>query len=291
MEHRLPDTVATLKRWSKDTQLLAAGVLLVAGLAHGDRALALDESIPCDPEPTDMAISYSDVVSCSIDIVGDVDIFRFSGTAGEVVTVRGSKLAGGPNTAPCLELFDPQGGVVGSHCLSQGARIDAALAQTGTYSVLVSEFFNDNTMDYTFLVERVAPPSAGAGYICPGCELQDSIDPIGDHDLFFFVGTAGDVISILASKLAGGPNTAPCLELFDPQGGVVDSHCLAQGAQIDATLAQTGPYSILVSEFPNDNTMDYTLSYQCVVGVCFDIFIFADGFESGDTSAWSSTLP
>lgn len=49
--------------------------------------LATDESIPCDPEPTDMMIDYSESVSCNIDSAGDTDIYRFNGQPGEVVSI------------------------------------------------------------------------------------------------------------------------------------------------------------------------------------------------------------
>lgn len=159
---------------------LALTILVFATLTQADAAMA-DESIPCDPEPTDMVISYGDAVSCSIDVVGDVDIFRFSGADGDVVTLLASRTAG----------FNP----------------------------------------------------------------------------------------------------TPCIELFDPTGAPVDSDCNFNGARIDLTLGQTGVHSMLVSVNANNQTMGYTLSYQCILGVCFDLIIFADDFESGDTSAWSSSVP
>jgi hypothetical protein len=271
MTSRLLAAIATSVPSPDVRSFLALATLVFATLTQTGPVLALDESIPCDPEPTEMAISYSDAVSCSIDVLGDVDLFRFSGTAGDVITLLGSRLSGG---IPCVELFDPAGGPAGSHCSNQGARINATLGQTGLYSILVSELSNDNTMDYTLVVERVAPPSISARHICPGCELQDNIDPIGDLELFFFSGTAGDVITLLGSRLSGG---IPCVELFDPAGGPAGSHCSNQGARIDATLGQTGLYSILVSELSNDNTMDYVLSHQCIVGVCVDLCEAADG--------------
>lgn len=118
-----------------------------------------------------------------------------------------------------------------------------------------------------------------------------SIDPPGDVDIFRFLGTAGDVVTVRASRVGGGN---PCVELFDPGGGQVDDICGASVAGIDATLGQTGLYSILASENGSsggNQVMDYTLSYQCIVGACIDIFIFADGFESGDTTAWSGSVP
>ena len=47
-------------------------------------AFATVEGVPCSPEPTDMVISYGDLVTgtnCDISPAGDTDIFRFSGTA------------------------------------------------------------------------------------------------------------------------------------------------------------------------------------------------------------------
>lgn len=51
------------------------GLLLCCGIPTlGEAAV---EGIPCTPEPTDMIISYGDVVTCAIDVIGDTDVFRF----------------------------------------------------------------------------------------------------------------------------------------------------------------------------------------------------------------------
>jgi len=39
----------------------------------------------CAPEPGVTDVSYGDLVKCQIDIVGDSDLFRFQGQAGEVI--------------------------------------------------------------------------------------------------------------------------------------------------------------------------------------------------------------
>jgi hypothetical protein len=36
----------------------------------------------CPAEPLDMLIGYEEVITCQIGIVGDTDIFHFTGTAG-----------------------------------------------------------------------------------------------------------------------------------------------------------------------------------------------------------------
>ena len=103
--------------------------------------------------------------------------------------------------------------------------------------------------------------------------LPDAIDPVGDMDLFFFQGSNGDTVAIQATRQSGG---TPCVELFDPDGVQIDKVCtILSSARIDATLDQTGTHSILVTEYGNDATMDYALSYQCI-GDCPHTPLFVD---------------
>ena len=119
-------------------------------------------------------------------------------------------------------------------------------------------------MDYGLSLERIAPPSASATPINPGGVLSDTIDPVGDMDLFFFQGSNGDTVAVQAARQSGGN---PCIQLFDPDGMMIGGTCGGSTARIDASLDQTGIHSILVFEWSNDTTMDYGLSYQCI-GVC-----------------------
>ena len=102
------------------------------------------------------------------------------------------------------------------------ARIDVTLDQTGTHSILVTEYGNDATMDYALALERIMPPSASATPINPGQMLPDAIDPVGDMDLFFFQGSNGDTVAVQATRQGGG---TPCVELFDPDGVQIDKVC------------------------------------------------------------------
>ncbi len=122
-------------------------------------------------------------------------------------------------------------------------------------------------MGYGLALERVAPPSPSAPVIPYGTTRSDGLDPVGDVDLFAFDGTTGDTVVVQASRLNGGH---PCVELFRPDGTRLGSHCPynSSSARIDAALDQTGPYTILVSEWANDQTMGYGLALQCVSGPC-----------------------
>ena len=78
----------------------------------------------CDPEPTNMLLTYGDTVTCSIEVVGDTDGFRFSGTAGEKVIILAGKRAGGFAPGVCVELFGSPagGGAARGPCLRMGSR-------------------------------------------------------------------------------------------------------------------------------------------------------------------------
>ena len=73
------------------------GILVFSGQAMGYQ---------CSSEPTDDLIKYGDTVTCTIDPIGDIDKFRFPGSAGDTVAVQATRQGGG---TPCVELFDPDG--------------------------------------------------------------------------------------------------------------------------------------------------------------------------------------
>jgi hypothetical protein len=233
------------------------GVLLaLPGVAR-----AASEGVPCAAEPTDMPIDYGEVVLCDITL-GDSDQFDFAGVNGETIVAQAAARGVGN---PCLEL-KRQGSPIRSACGGSSARIDGPLGEDGPYSLVVTESGNNSPMDYTLVLERIAPPSPAASAICPGCSISDGmIDPIGDLDIFVFQGEAGATVMVQASTHGLGN---PCIELWRPDGTPMGPpECGGTTGRIDTTLDQSGPYSILVSENGNNASMNYTLTYQCF-GVC-----------------------
>ena len=171
-----------------------------------------------------------------------MDLFFFQGSNADTIAVQAARQSGGN---PCIQLFDPDGVLMDGICGSTTTRIDIDLDQTGTYSILVFESSNNSTMGYGLSLERIAPPSASATPINPGGVLSDTIDPVGDMDLFFFQGSNADTIAVQAARQSGGN---PCIQLFDPDGVLMDGICGSTTARIDIDLDQTGTYSILVFE-------------------------------------------
>ena len=74
----------------------------------------------CSPEPTDDLIKYGDTVTCTINPIGDTDKFRFQGSNGDTVAVQAARQSGGN---PCIQLFDPDGMIIGGTCGGSTARM------------------------------------------------------------------------------------------------------------------------------------------------------------------------
>ena len=235
-------------------------------------AQAQPEGQPCAPEPTDQLVAYGDHVSpCTIGQLGDSDLFRFQGVAGEVVSVRVTDQAGGSGIPSCsLELLRPVGTLVTSTAGNTACEIRTTLDASGLFTARVSETNNDDLMTFALEIDRLVPFSNTASSINPGVTfIGERIDPHGDADLFVFNGVNGDVVSLRATDQAGGSGIpAISLELFRPDGTLAGSAAGNTTAIIDTALDQTGVFTLRVAEVNNDSVMTYNVDYQCLVGSC-----------------------
>ncbi len=71
-----------------------------------------------------------------------------------------------------------------------------------------------------------------------------------------------------------------------PQGGEFQINATKAYAQGKAAVAWTGTKEFVVVWASRNASMAYT-----IVGQRYSLEVFSDGFESGDTSAWSATIP
>jgi hypothetical protein len=233
---------------------------------------AQPEGQPCQAEPTDQLIAYGDHVQpCGIDLLGDSDLFRFQGTAGEVVLIKVVDFAGsGQNPSCFLDLVRPNGTIAGSIQSSVTCEIHTLLNTSGLYTARVSELGNNSLMTYSVELDRLAPASDAATSVNPGDTLVGvGLNPRGDADLFVFNGVAGDTISLRVTDQAGGGNAPTCvLDLYRPDGTVVTAVANPTTCVIDTTLNQTGVFTARVRELGDDHLMTYNFEYQCLLGSC-----------------------
>lgn len=237
---------------------LAASLLLPCVAAPRAHA----QNLQCTPEPTDMVIAYGQTVSCAIGVVGDVDTFRFSGVAGEMIRLQAVKQTSSSVPTTCLELFDPSGLTIHTGCGTL-ATTTRTLSATGTYVVLISEAGQDRTTPYAVAVDRIAPLPPHARVLTLGQTLTDAIEVIGDIDLLRFDGTAGDIVRLQAVKQTSSSAQTVCIEVFDPDALALQQGCGAS-AVLNMTLTKTGTYAALVFEHGHDQPVPYAVTLESI---------------------------
>lgn len=135
--------------------LILSFVLLPSSNAVG----AVEPRPSCNPEPQETTILFGTMVACSIGAIADIDIFRFQGTINEVVVIHTIDLVG-PG-ASFFELWDPDGALLDTSAFTIShpwGRVDAALVKTGTYTVFISDYGNDQTVTYRLGIQCLAGP-------------------------------------------------------------------------------------------------------------------------------------
>ena len=237
-------------------------ILLGSVLAVPDLGAAAVEGRACEAEPTDQQIRYGDLVNCAIGQIGDDDVFRFAGGSGETVRLQISNLTGGARA--CFQLFDPDGEPFDLGVCANNGR-DYLLEQTGPHTVVVAEDDGNSTVEYAMTLERVDPPSPAAVPIDYNQVVDDEINNIGDVDLLFFSGEAGDTISVRISNLSGGARA--CFRVYAPDGEPFDLGVCANNSRV-YLLEKTGRHAIVVTEDDGNSTVEYALGLTCVSGVC-----------------------
>ena len=222
-----------------------------------------DETTTCDAEPTDMTIVYGNVIGCSINPIGDSDLFRFSGMAGESVVLQITDA--NVNREIRARLIDQNNNTIVNPF---EGRTDVTLPTTGLYTIEVSEAGNDETTGYVLTLERIIPVSPTALPICTGCTLNDNnnlvINPVGDMDIFSFDFSGGSS-DITLTITDGNVNREIRMELHAPDGTIIGGP--VEGS-INVTLTEPGTYIILVYEAGLDETTGYNLTLQCITGSC-----------------------
>jgi len=214
------------------------------------------EGQPCGSDPVNMFIGYGDLITCSLDQQGIVDIYRFNGTAGQRIEL----VAASGVTYPCIEL-------VGVTTVCNGYRpwIDTVLTVTQEYTIRVYDYYSNGTGSYTLDLESVVPPSPNSREMVYGNYLTDQINPAGDLDVFFFTASVGDYVDIIADAGA----TYPCIELFAPDAKTVwGPVCNGYRPEIRTTLPLAGNYTLLVYDYYSNGSGTYSLNLDCLSGPC-----------------------
>lgn len=211
-------------------------------------------------------IPYGSSLNSVIQPVGDEDIYRFSGTAGDVIKMDLDAFESGSHLNPTLALLDAGGNQIAfmddTPSFRQDPLIYFTLPATGTYYLRVRD--RDHPAEggwqywYILNLQNVTAndphepnnTQAAATPLVYGANLTDAyIGTPGDEDVYRFSGTAGDGITIAVRASATGSQMLPDLILRNGGGIVATAREWQSGdGFLSVILPETTTYYIHVKD-------------------------------------------
>ena len=192
---------------------------------------------------------------------GDLDVYTFTGAAGDNVILTLAER--GTDTAfdPELLVYGPGGTLVTSDIGLLGTDAFVSVATAGTYYVVVRDrvseanlgFFDSGVDAGDYALRMIKAPGAQAqddedgGAIDSGQRKEGRIDR-GDMDAYSFTGAAGD--NVILTLVERGTDTAfdPQIFVYDPAGDLVTSDIGQLGTDALVSVATAGTYYVVVRD-------------------------------------------
>ncbi len=196
---------------------------------------------------------------------GDLDLYSFSGAAGQIVTLALASTGGfssnpGSSASATLTLFAPSGMVVGA--LRSNSLNNFTLPVTGTYALLVQATNLATRGTYNLSLQCLLPVPMPAAPLQCGTNAGALAAP-ADVDLYSFSGG----LQTLRFSSTGGFSTNPggsasaTLVLFGSDGAVVAA--IRSNSQANFTLTAPGPYMIRVTATNLSTAGSYVIWVPC----------------------------
>ncbi len=196
---------------------------------------------------------------------GDIDMWRFDATAGDNVWIR----IGSPNCRPWIRLYGPTGLLLREALAATSAENDTAITapitNSGTFTVIAQSYYYSLSSPYTLSLAKIpgnftVSPNDEGGPLSNGLAHQ-ATNSLGDLDVWTFNAAAGDHVALRI----GAPNYRPLLNLYGPNGVLLQSAAGTASAHRDAAIfvavTNSGFFTVVEQSFYNDGTGGYTLNF------------------------------
>ena len=254
-----------------DHQLLQSGTYTILIRDYQDNQtgqyhLSLAKIPGAVTSPTDTdggTILPAQTLTGTINQPSDSDMFQFSGNVGDRVVITTSSAA----VQPMIFLYPPGGGgfEASSQTISGSQQVDHQLLQSGTYTILIRDYQDNQTGQYHLSLAKIpgavtSPTDTDGGTILPAQTLTGTINQPSDSDMFQFSGNVGDRVVITTSSAA----VQPMIFLYPPGGGGFEasSQTISGSQQVDHQLLQSGTYTILIRDYQDNQTGAYNLTLE-----------------------------
>ena len=203
-------------------------------------------------------LSCGQITSGSLGVAGEQDFFSYTANSDENIIIYLVRTSG--NMDPYLELYDTTGSVAASNYDTSGSSVSLNITG-GNYKIAVSDYGKDETGNYAITWINLKKPCNVTMLNC-GEAASGALSSAAEFDFYSFDASANEKITIHLVRSSGNMN--PQLELYDSTGTRTAFNYTTTGneAIIDTTVATSGSYTIMVSDYGMDETGNYAIVWQ-----------------------------
>jgi hypothetical protein len=232
---------------------------------------------------------------------GDLDLWTFTASTGDRITLQITELTGGASFTPMIEVFSPNGERKRATQNATAATLDIAVETVGTYTVLVSDANRTGAGTYRLNLARGSIAPAGTNVLVSGATSLGAIASAGESNTWTFTASAGESIVVhLGETTTSG--FVPWLRLYGPNGALLGSDFKAAAAEVSTRATNSGTFSVVIADgsAAHNQTGEYRLS-MAKTGSPLSISPSDEGgaltngasytgtIDTGDMDAWSFT--
>ena len=253
----------------------------------------------CDSAP----LACDTPATFSLNPIGDTDLRTFGAIDDEIVQINVGEVAGSSTSFQAYWRVLDRSGAPASSCgsFNNGQRRDCGSlsAAEAPYQVEIKDLFGDDIGNYRIHLQRLTLERVcdRTSIVCDSTQNGD-IEEIGDGDLWPVCVTDNTTLNITIEEQPGAPVQFQAYWRLLTREGLPASACgsfaLSNERECGPLPAADRPYFLEVRDLLDDTAGDYTVTADVVSGQCTSceayFQIFTDGFEPGNTSAWSKTV-
>jgi hypothetical protein len=189
--------------------------------------------------------------------LGDLDSYTFDASVGESLQLRFADIDA-TALIPRMWLYGPTGALVATTWGYDIASMDATAPATGTYTVVLSDYYGTGTGDYELHFVRGTGANEHGALVSGGVRTQTLTR--GDLDSYTFAGNAGDSVQLRMTDTAAGA-LIPHISVFGPTGALVTTTWGYDVATLNLTLSASGTFTVVASDYYGTGTGNYTLDF------------------------------
>ena len=222
----------------------------------GSYSFGIESLIPATAGSPQLA--YGDLVADDI-VAAEVDLYTFTGTTGDFIAMTMAKTGGWSafGSAPEATLYAPSGASVVTF-IGNGQEVQE-LPEDGLYVVRVNANNFVTAGSYSFGVEGLSPITAGSPTLTKGPVTAGSLAAAAQVDLYTYLGSAGESLTVTLSKTGGFPafGSSALITIYSPSRNIVLSFVATDQQSI--SLPEAGTYVIQVNANNFVSTGTYSL--------------------------------